>query len=133
MTDYLAVVQLPLYIGEDWVQALSFFSDPLSDPQTLDIPLALNAPVMAVKQAHFNVPIAEFNPGATGLGAGRTTVSGVGLNLLTLHLPFAWTYRFEGMTELSFDIFDVIGGNRIALVKDGVIVIDGATTAADGT
>lgn len=133
MSEPVVGVQLGLYIGEDWTQVLQFYSDAISDPQTFNDPMALASPFMAVKQTGFNTVVAEFNPTGSGLGAGTAVVSGGSSNILTLALPFAFTYTFEGMTELSFDIFATVAAKRIAVVKSGIIVLAGATTAADNS
>lgn len=133
MTEPACGVQLKLKVGEDWTQTLTFWSDAVSDPQTFDDPLALNSPVMAVKEVGYSTVLAEFNVGGTGLGAGTTAVSGGDLNILTLTLPYAWTYKFQGVGELQFDIFDVLSGKRRAIIKDGLITVDDAVTAVDGT
>lgn len=133
MTEPCLGVVLALYVGEDWRQILTFFSDPVATPQTFNDPMALTSPEMAIREYGRTPILAELNAAGSGVGAGTTAVGGTDGNQLTLGLPFAWTYRFEQKPKLVFDIFDIIDGQRIAIVKNGIITVSGATTEADGS
>lgn len=126
-----AAVSLALYVGEGWSRQISFYDDPVSDPQTTDDPLALNNPVMGIRQAGYSTLLARLD--MSGDLDGVLAVSGGGNNVLTMTLPWLFTYGFQGVGELEFDVFDYDNAdppNRTAIVKSGTITVTDATTAA---
>jgi hypothetical protein len=125
-------VELYMYVGEDWTQVISFFDDAEPVPTPPVSPMPLHSPVMDIMQPGFSRVLAELSVAGTGAPGdaadGRLAISGADSNVLTMTLGFADTYRFEGMPTLRFDIFDVIAGRRLAIVKSGIITVDDATT-----
>lgn len=112
-------VALELYAGEDWVQQLGFYTDPVADPQTLDHPMILVHPYMAIRPQRNTQQLAALD--STGLLDGTLVLGDPGQ--LTIRLPHAVTSKLNSLGTVRFDIFDDIAGRRIAILKSGTILV----------
>lgn len=120
-------VLLELYVAEDWIQPLAFYTDPVAaDPaqQTFDSPMALTDPHMMVKGADTTQVLATLNN--SGTADGTLALGGTGQ--LTIHLPHAKTLTLQGAGQARFDIFAVVDGARRCILKSGTILVTDSVT-----
>jgi hypothetical protein len=117
-------VSLGLYVGEDWVQQLSFFIDPVSDPQTFNDPMALTHPFMQIRPQRSTGLLATLvTTDPDPATQGSLVISGGSSNILTATLPHALTKTLQAQGTVRFDIFDDIGGVRVCILKAGLIEV----------